>query len=697
MSFFDLFNGISKFEQGMDAGANPYRDKYVQYAGALNQLKEQNGDQWNRTKEVAFKLLDRLDAIDKQRLYGLNTQIDIKQLKSECKEILIATLYTLSSESNNEFQQSYIRSVQKYLDIKNPQTSIDFSGIGNIDSQTAQKAVFQSCVEYLLLGSDGPDFFEKYAEKLFSHFVIKEKDMVEIWGNVLQIYTATGPLGLAEKYGFVPTVPIVPRKVYSLPSSDGSGEGSILEKQVIEEVLLIRSDQEMTIEGKEITLKDDIYCEGKLTLKDCILFYNGDNIEGRILLLDDNSVLTLNCCTVVGKNNTKRAERPDKWLIVQEQGPKAREMQNIKSQRRIAAGNNSKFKAQKCLFLDCFNFINGVESEFTDSIVRYSKAPVFPDKRFGDDSKQGIHFVTAYDTRPVILERCIIEGDETTIASYDGETLIGVVRSVKSCMFVNVSKPFSTASSYNPDKMRNVNSIVQNSRFINCRYPIIRGGERPEYLVNKPGMGGLGSDVDISDCIFENCHNVIDIYSGSVENCQFIRCGNFIIICRGGARIENNQFIDIRNPTDEEFDPRIREENWDLHIGSFITGWGISIFNRKDGYCPTIKNCTFDGINHAGFIRYKFDRDLAFIRKHTVYSISDCEFKHCVADIIDKRNYEESTTENIFISISNCTGLEDTDGGQAENPVIRQETANGEPIGANIDEAEVGVPICQTA
>jgi len=30
--------------------------------------------------------------------------------------------------------------------------------------------------------------------------------MLEIWDNVLQIYSAIGPLGLAEKYGFVPQV-----------------------------------------------------------------------------------------------------------------------------------------------------------------------------------------------------------------------------------------------------------------------------------------------------------------------------------------------------------------------------------------------------------------------------------------------------------------------------------------------------------
>jgi hypothetical protein len=195
--------GSKKFQKGMEAGAKPFEAKFQQYKEAFERVQGNMMVEQNKIMSVAESLLDNVEATQRERLYGLNTQTDIKTLKSECKEILIATLYTLSSKSSNEFQQSYLRSVQKYLEIKNPQTFIEFSAIENIDSQNAQKAIFQSCVEYLLLSNIDSTLFEKYWEQLFNHFVIKDNDMETIWENVLKIYTATGPLGLAEKYGFV--------------------------------------------------------------------------------------------------------------------------------------------------------------------------------------------------------------------------------------------------------------------------------------------------------------------------------------------------------------------------------------------------------------------------------------------------------------------------------------------------------------
>jgi hypothetical protein len=231
----------------MEAGAKPFKAKFTQHAEALERLEKSFGKDWKKTKETADKLLNSVEATERERLYGLYTQIDIKEIKSESKEFLIAALYTLSSKSSNEFQQSYIRSVQKYLDIKNPQTNIKFEGVENIDSQNAQKAIFQSCVEYLLLENDDSSFFEEYEEQLFSHFVIKEKDKVEIWESVLQIFLATGPMGLAEKYGFVP--------VFKDKEKVLSDEENLLEKYFIDELWTIPYGQEAVIENKQIVFK----------------------------------------------------------------------------------------------------------------------------------------------------------------------------------------------------------------------------------------------------------------------------------------------------------------------------------------------------------------------------------------------------------------------------------------------------------
>jgi uncharacterized protein YdiU (UPF0061 family) len=111
MGIFDFLGGTNKFKKGMEAGAKPFEEKYAQYAKAFKQLEKNFGANWKKTYDVARQLLDRVEANDWERRYGLYAQADIKELKPEYKEFLVAILYTLSAEASNEFQQSYIRSV----------------------------------------------------------------------------------------------------------------------------------------------------------------------------------------------------------------------------------------------------------------------------------------------------------------------------------------------------------------------------------------------------------------------------------------------------------------------------------------------------------------------------------------------------------------------------------------------------------
>jgi len=245
MGIFDFLGGTNKFKKGMAVGVKPFEAKFAQYAEALNRLEKKFGADWNKTKAVADQILNSIEATERERLYGKYTQVDIGKLNSVYKEFLIAILYTLSSETSNEFQQSYIRSVKKHLGINITPVSInDFSEIEKITDLIVQEAIFQSCVEYLFLYNGDVTFFDKYEESLFSHFSILLKQKLIIWENVLHIYFAVGPLGLAEKYGFVPEVK---NKEQFL-----SGELSILEKLIIEEKLVIPVNGEpKTIEEKK--------------------------------------------------------------------------------------------------------------------------------------------------------------------------------------------------------------------------------------------------------------------------------------------------------------------------------------------------------------------------------------------------------------------------------------------------------------
>ena len=391
MGFFDLIGGTNNFKKGMVAGAKPFEDKFAQYSEALNRLEKDFGENWNKAKNVADKILESVEATERARIYGLHTQTDIKTLKPEYKKILIAILYTLSSDSSNEFQQSYIRSVQKYLDIKNPQISIEFSAIDQIDSRNVHKAIFQSCVEYLLLGNDDPALFQKYGDQLFSQFILKDDDMEAIWGNVLYIYTAIGPLGLAEKYGFVPEI----KNEKKTPSR----EARTLEPFIIEDVLNIPSGQEMVIEDKEIVLKNNIRCGGRLVLKYCVLRYNGDNIGSQILLLEKNAVLVLSQCTIIGENESERSKNLEKYFIT------------------TGWSNPGRLDVDKCIFLNCVSFAEHVSSFFSDSIIRYTKIPSTPISMVGlitkeeaAKSNRACEEVTTFVINFIQTSACNLEG-----------------------------------------------------------------------------------------------------------------------------------------------------------------------------------------------------------------------------------------------------------------------------------------------
>ncbi|GHU01210.1 hypothetical protein FACS1894147_00630 [Spirochaetia bacterium] len=655
MSIFDLLSG-KKFEKGMVAGAKPFEEKYKQYAEALKRLQDRFGSDWGELKTNLDQVITVQESAERERLYKLNTPFDIiKAMKDHEKKLLLAILYTLAGDKANENQQAYIRSVQKYLGIRNPQTSIeDFSGIENIESLPSQKAILQACMEFLFLAENNTDFFSEYDESLFSHFNLNEKSCLAVWDSVLQIYSATGPQGLAEKYGYVPVV----KK--ATPDKLITGEQTELEKQVIEQVLHIPSGGEITITEKELILTEDIKCDGKLILKDCAIVYNGDNIEGQICL-GEKSGLFMSHCTIVGNNNAKRNEEPKKCLVE-------------------GKDNTSVLEIENSLFLNCFSFANGVTALLKNSVIRYTKKLRGGGGKSGEYSKfmyekfgigkggedfGSIDFLmqghTGYNS---VLDNCLVESDEKIMDTYSGHPWLNGIRSVTNCAFKNAAKCLSMAGHFN--KTDDVSSISK-THFLNCRE-----------IINSAAYEAS----NISDCLFENCLDVLKIAAHTkLTNCQFIDCGQSIIYGNlGDIDIGHCDFINVKNAENES----------DYTGNIFLNRWGIGLSMIKEYGIASIHHCSFDGIKHGGFIKYSFDKELSvFSNKIIGLKIHDSDFKHCAAGIIDKQNHKYDYAD-VAVSISNCTGLDGGEDGIAENPPIRHETSDGSPIGTSLNEDDVG-------
>lgn len=202
MSISDFFNGNKKYTEGMEAGAKPFEDKYSQYAKEYKRFNVE----LNKIQFVCNKTLNTVEASELKRIYGPYIQADLKILESNEKILLISLLYTLSNESINELQQSYIRSVQNYLKITNTQQLFNFSELDTVNNLTAHKAIFQSCIEYLSLSSKFTQLYniEKNGDKLFSHFRLNMDDIKAIYGIIKNTCQAIGKEGLAKRYDFAP-------------------------------------------------------------------------------------------------------------------------------------------------------------------------------------------------------------------------------------------------------------------------------------------------------------------------------------------------------------------------------------------------------------------------------------------------------------------------------------------------------------
>lgn len=197
---------IKDFKRGMEAGAKPFNDKFNQVSEAVNKVGDQINKKMDSFNGVMDVIIDDLNSIKKKEIYDLNTKLDIKaDLDDAEKELLAALLITISNgdSENNLYQQRFIRSVNSYMGIQNPQLSINMSSIENIENLSAQKAILQVIMEYLFLEYGNFEFWEDYEENLFECFNVNRKGVNEIKECIKIIYNATGFEGIAEKYGYV--------------------------------------------------------------------------------------------------------------------------------------------------------------------------------------------------------------------------------------------------------------------------------------------------------------------------------------------------------------------------------------------------------------------------------------------------------------------------------------------------------------
>lgn len=203
--------GKKDYKKGMADAMEAYQSFGEKQEAATRHVGQEVEKTAQKVDKLGGKIGEITDYItDKEKavLYKLNTPVDIADLDDAEKRILMAVLYQLSADEDEvtEEQQNYVRAVQQYLKIYNPQTEIDLSAVENIEDISAQKAVLQCALEFFRLGTNPEELTDKQ-EDFLDYFQVNRRTRREIDGFIDAIVEAVGIKGLSEKYGFVAEQP----------------------------------------------------------------------------------------------------------------------------------------------------------------------------------------------------------------------------------------------------------------------------------------------------------------------------------------------------------------------------------------------------------------------------------------------------------------------------------------------------------
>ncbi|QBO35982.1 hypothetical protein EQG49_05665 [Periweissella cryptocerci] len=222
-----MFGRKKKYEEGMKQGAKPFGTK-------LSKLSEQNGEvieslsgnmsglkddfsnvfdglsdhedritsQETQVSDIEKQMLEKEAEEQRERIYALNSQYDVQELNVSQKQFLIGYLYSLANEYKeiSPLQEAYLRNLQHYLGIQEPQAGIHLEQVENIETIAVQKTILQTAVEYMYLYNEDIEI-DADEEKVFDCFSVSRRVRQEILDNLLSIVHATGSEGLIEKYG----------------------------------------------------------------------------------------------------------------------------------------------------------------------------------------------------------------------------------------------------------------------------------------------------------------------------------------------------------------------------------------------------------------------------------------------------------------------------------------------------------------
>lgn len=591
---------------------------------------------------------------EKALLYKLASPLDIRELESAEKQLLVAMLYQLADdmdEAPTEQQRVYIRSIQQYLGVVNPQTSVDLRVVEDIDSLEVQRAFKQIALEFFYL-QDSNELSDQQ-EEFLGYFSLNRHQSEAIELIVSQVYNAIGPEGLATHYG-----PALDEAVAAEQVAAAQAQPVPNEEIVLDQTVGVPHGEETVYQNKIIHIRSQINCDGALAFENCELHYGEPDGCGQIAVAESGALKMKN-----SKIKYHGYTKAGQYFITAKEGRGAVVMDGcevvdagvfIQAERDVVL-RSSKMTNVGGGFVNCDRYNGEVRVVIEDCAFSF---PKWSQERETDlpVPRQVI------DGQTVDMSRCLVEGD------------------------------FRVDSISAADEAQEVRNDIT---FLGCKQGKVsqcsfRG-------MNNIWNGGYEGKMAFSLTSFEHCVSVI--YRGIVDmaDCRIEYTADFVRSLEKGSRLTNCQFNEcyltvISSGYDGGVGIKNCEfNNWETKQNSLLEFCRV----KKEGSRNDVCSCVFNGMQaHSGFVVQAgtFDKLDGYVA-----SVDDCQFINCTTDRDSGKIIKAHDTyygvlnrakEQVVASVNNCSGLDEINQGSGRSKKVKRKLTNaaGERIGVQLDE-----------
>lgn len=358
------------------------------------------------------------------------------------------------------------------------------------------------------------------------------------------------------------------------------------DKEVVDDSLIISTNEEKIFEGKEIEFNYGIVCWGDLEFDDCIIHIDGTSDDTGILV-ETYGRLTIKNCKVIGSNSEHAY-----FVRCNEQSTIRIKDTIFEECAYFLTGTPFRTLIKRCTFKNCSDgFFNTTvslsnEMDITDSFMINDRSidelECSEPERTADNrsilEKAGFDPYKEEDIK-YFVETCRQLAEEQSNNNLDGCSGILKIDGDGKVCFNNVYFYQNTKINDIPGFGAFVCCHNLNIRYEKCTFEGLTFGLKGQFFRScrfekcSDWMEG-----DFDHCLFHDCTKMIRTGLGDiVKCCDFISCRDQLILMNNNSLIDNCFFKDIKN--DDDFADSIIVE-----------------YPEEDSFKTEIRSCVFDGI-----------------------------------------------------------------------------------------------------